>query len=169
MPYISHAQLAERPGARELAQVATAEHLPLVDYALMEATLLGGDRSAWAAEDIAAADDALLRIDDAVNDAQATIDGFLGVRGYLPLDPVPAIVSTWARAITRYYLHQDRIRTDEKSDPIVRDYRDALRLLELTAAGKFSLGANDNLVSQGTGSPDFSAGSSTIRDNLKDF
>jgi phage gp36-like protein len=169
MSYISHAQLAERPGARELAEVATATHEHIVAAELMEATLQGDDRSAWSADEIAVADDALQRIDDAVSDAQATIDGFLGKRGYLPLNPVPGIVTAWTRAIARYFLHKDRIRTDEKSDPIVRDYRDAMKLLQLTAEGKFSLGADDDLVSQGTGSPEFTPGCSTIRDNLKDF
>ena len=89
MSYISHVQLAERPGARELAEVATATHEHIVAAELMEATLQGGDRSAWSADEIAVADDALQRIDDAVSDAQATIDGFLGKRGYLPLNPVP--------------------------------------------------------------------------------
>lgn len=141
--YISHAQLAERPGARELAQVATAAHEHLVSYELMEATLLGGDRSAWSPEEIAIADDAVQRIDDAVNDAGSLIDGYLVKRGYsVPLDPVPDLVVTWARWITRYLLHQDRI-TDERGDPIVRDYRDALKFLQQVANGQFSLGAND--------------------------
>ena len=82
---------------------------------------------------------------------------------------MPGIVTAWTRAIARYFLHKDRIRTDEKSDPIVRDYRDAMKLLQLTAEGKFSLGAEDDLVSQGTGSPEFTPGSSTIRDSLKDY
>lgn len=146
MSYISHAQLAERPGARELAQVATAAHKPMVDPELMEATLLGGDRAGWTPDQVALADDALQRIDDATADAQALIDGFLSRRGYLPLDPVPGIVVTWARAITRYHLHQNRLG-DDSDDPIVRDYKDAVRFLQLTADGKFSLGQNDPVES----------------------
>ncbi|MEO1819914.1 phage protein Gp36 family protein, partial [Pseudomonas sp.] len=46
------------------------------------------------------------------------------------------------RAITRYNLHQHRV-SNEGTDPIVRDYRDAMKLLQLTADGKFSLGGND--------------------------
>lgn len=142
MSYITHAQLAERPGARELAEVATPAHLRMVPYELMAAALTGSDRSAWTAEENERADAALERIDDAIKDAQAMIDGFLALRGYLPLDPVPGIVTAWCRAITRYKLHQHRLSTDDK-DPIVRDYRDAMKLLQLTADGKFSLGAND--------------------------
>ena len=144
MSYITHVQLAERPGARELAEVATAQHDKLVPYELMEAVLTGGDTSAWPDEDNARAADALQRIDDAVADAVAVIDGYLAKRGYLPLNPVPPMVSVWCRAITRYYLHQNNSGADDK-DPIVRDYKDALRFLQLTADGKFSLGADDSV------------------------
>lgn len=143
MQYISAAQLAERPGAQELAQVATATHLRVVPAELMEATLRGGDRSAWTLDEVAAADDALQRIDNAVGQAEGMIDGYLAKRGYsLPLSPVPGLVTGWTRDIARYLLHKDR-RGIEDSDPIVRAYRDALRFLELIGAGKFSLGAED--------------------------
>ena len=146
MQYITAVQLAERPGATELAQVATAEHLRVVPAALMEATLRGGDRSAWSADEVAAADDALQRILDAVDQAENMIDGFLAQRRYpLPLNPVPELVTGWTRDIARYLLHKDRI-ADER-DAIVRAYKDALRFLELTAAGKFSLGAEDPVAS----------------------
>lgn len=140
--YISNAELHERPGARELAEVATAEHERTVPYELMEAALTDADRGSWSAEENARADDALQRIDDARRDAEAVIDGYLSKRGYLPLNPVPGIVVAWCRAITRYFLHQNLIGADDKS-PIVRDYRDTLKFLQLTADGKFSLGADD--------------------------
>lgn len=166
--YITHAQLAERPGSKELAQVATPEQHRVVDTALMQATLLGADRAAWPEADIAVADAALARINDAVSDAAALIDGFLGKRGYLPLNPVPGVVTTWCRAISRYFLHQHRLNADDK-DPITRDYKDALRLLQLTADGKFSLGIADAVVTTGAGMPEFTPGSSTFRDALKDY
>ena len=143
MGYITHAQLAERPGARELAKVATAEHEQMVADELMEATLLDQDRSAWAHEEIIIADDALQRIDDAVRDADALINGYLVKRGYsVPLNPAPDLVMAWSRDITRYLLHKDRI-SDERNDPIVRAYRDALKFLQQIVNGQFSLGAND--------------------------
>ncbi|MFG9884528.1 hypothetical protein ACG3SK_27360 [Pseudomonas aeruginosa] len=43
MDYITLVHLAERPGAKELAQVATAQHLKIVDSALLDAALRGGD------------------------------------------------------------------------------------------------------------------------------
>lgn len=147
MQYITAIQLAERPGARELAQVATAEHLRMVPYQLMEATLRGADRSSWSADEVVAADDALQRIEDAVAQAESLIDGYLARRGYgLPLSPVPDLVTGWARDIARYLLHKDR-GGKEDTDPVVRAYRDALKFLELTATGKFSLGALDPIQS----------------------
>lgn len=143
MQYITAAQLAERPGAQELAQVATDAHVRMVAAELMEATLRGGDRSAWTADEVVAADDAQQRIEDAVAQAEALIDGYLAQRRYpLPLSPVPGLVTGWTRDIARYLLHKDR-RASEGDDPIVRAYRDALRFLELIVAGKFSLGAED--------------------------
>ncbi|MGE4404483.1 gp436 family protein [Pseudomonas sp.] len=143
MQYITAVALAERPGARELAQVATAEHLRMVPFELMEATLRGGDRSTWTADQVAAADDALQRIEEAVGQAESMVDGFLARRGYpLPLSPVPELVTGWVRDIARYLLHKDR-GGQAADDPIVRAYRDALKFLEMIAAGKFSLGAND--------------------------
>ena len=158
MPYITHTELAERPGARELAQVATADNLRVIDFELMDASLRGADRSAWSAGDLTAADDALRRIDDAVTEADALIDGYLAKRGYaLPLDLAAAstrkLIAGWSRAITRYLLQKDSI-SEEKTSPIARDYRDALRLLQLTAEGKFSLGADDPQASGTSASTD---------------
>ncbi|MCY1503919.1 hypothetical protein D9M68_380680 [compost metagenome] len=147
MQYITAVQLAERPGALELSQVATAAHVKPVPAELMEATLRGGGRSAWTVDQLAAADDALQRIQDAVGQAESLVDGYLARRGYgLPLSSVPELVTGWVRDIARYLLHKDRGGREE-SDPIVRAYRDALKFLELTAAGKFSLGAADPIQS----------------------
>lgn len=147
MPYISHAELAERPGARELAQVATDDNRPVVDTELMDATLRGADRSAWPSEALADADDALRRVNEAVSEADSLIDGYLVKRGYavplaLPGEKPMKLVAAWSRAITRYLLAKDTI-SDEKSSPIYRDYRDARQLLQQVADGSFSLGAGD--------------------------
>ena len=147
MNYITLDDLAERPGARELAQVATKEGVRAVATDLMEATLRGADRSAWEPDLVAVADDALQRIQDAVTEAESLIDGYLAKRGYpLPLSPVPKLVTGWARDIARYLLHKDR-GGKEDNDPIVRNYKDAVKFLGLVAEGKFSLGAEDPITS----------------------
>lgn len=147
MPYITHAELAERPGARELAQVATPENRPVVAIELMDATLRGLDRAAWSTEEVADADAALRRIDDAVAEGDALIDGYLAKRGYavpmeLSAESARKLIAGWSRAIARYLLQKDSI-SDEKTSAIARDYRDAVRLLDATAKGSFSLGADD--------------------------
>lgn len=159
MPYITTAELAERPGASEIAQTASLPHQMVRDYALMDATLRGLDRSAWTSDQVALADTALARVQDAVAEAGAVIDGYLVQRGYtLPLQ-LPAgstgrnMVTVWARSITRYFLNKDRM-TDESKDPVARDYRDALKLLGLLAAGKFSLGADDPAATANAASTD---------------
>lgn len=157
MPYITPAELAERPGARELAQLASAEHLAVTDYALMDATLRGTDRSAWTLQQLDAADAALARIEDAVAEASAMIDGYLVQGGYtLPIDLAAlgsskSVLTSWARAISRYLLNKNRI-TDETKDPVARDNRDAHRMLALVAQGKFSLGVADPAASVASGS-----------------
>jgi len=177
MSYITLAELAQRPGARELAQVASNALQAGRDDALMEATLTGADRSAWTPEQCAVADAAKARILNAVAEADALIDGYLVQRGYdLPLQlPTTSsgkrVVTGWSRAITRYLLNQSRI-TDESKDPVARDYRDALKLLGLLAQGKFSLGADDPAANTATQSTDVRFdGAPTVfgRDQLRAF
>lgn len=89
--------------------------------------------------------------------------------GYpLPLPHVPLILKGWARAIVRYRLHAHRI-SDEKSDPIVRDYRDALNLLGLVAVGKFSLGLGDPLPPAGGKPAVTGPGRTFSMDSLQDY
>lgn len=169
MAYVTHQQLAERPGAYELAQVASDEHQQaLVPYELMELTLTGGQRDSWLPEQVAQADSALARIDDAVADADGLIDGFLRQRGHaLPLSPVPRLVSVWSRAIARYNLHRNR-RALESDDPVVRDYKDALRRLQQVADGKLQLGVTDTLANS-AGMPKAGKPCRILRDALQDY
>ncbi|MDF5826303.1 DUF1320 family protein [Pseudomonas aeruginosa] len=81
----------------------------------------------WTPEEIEVGNAAVEVIDSAVSDARSFIDGFLQQRGYLPLQQRFGIVVGWHRAITRYLLHKDRLGEGAEKDPIVRDYRDALK------------------------------------------
>jgi len=149
LSYLTLPQLAESPGAQEIAQTAADTHGAAIDSELMERTLRGTDRSAYSAGDIADADAAKARVEQLLAEAAGTIDGYLTPRYATPLASVPLIVATWARAIVRYRLHAHLI-VDERAHPIARDYRDALRTLELVSAGKFSLGAADADVAAST-------------------
>jgi len=144
--YITTVQLADRPGATEIAQVATPEREAVVDAELMDATLRGLDRSSWSAALVAIADEALAVVNTAITDADSLIDGYLAKRYTLPFAGPMNLLTVWARAIARYLLHKDR-RTLENDDPIVRDYRDATKSLQLVADGKLSLGATDPSLS----------------------
>lgn len=169
MLYITSADLADSPGALELSEVASEEHQAPVRAELLNALLRGQDTSAWPAQDVAAAQVALRRIEAAVADAQAVIDGYLAKRGYvLPLQPVPGLVLAWCRAIARYMLHKNR-RSLEATDRIARAYTDAVRLLQQTADGKFSLGAQDIVANDQTDAHFCAAPSVFSRRQLRAF
>lgn len=168
--YITLPELADRPGPEELSQAATPRRYRPVDADLLDALLRGNPVSAWTPEDVAIGAQALDVIVSAVNDAQAYIDGFLQQRGYLPLQQRFGIVTGWARAIARYLLHKDRLGPGEDKDPIVRDYRDAVKFLQLTADGKFSLGQDDPVNNGSSGAPQIDTSGRTFsRETLKDF
>ena len=143
--YILLGQLAEKPGAAELAQVTAQIGTMPVEAQTLDAVLRGEDMADFDPFEVDKALAAVKRIDEAVKDAELLIDGYLRQRGYkLPFERVPRLLAVWTRAIARYYLHQHLI-TDEKG-PILRDYKDALKLLMLVAEGKFSLGLEDELA-----------------------
>lgn len=147
--YITLSQLADLPGARELAQVASTEHEALVAPDLMELTLRGGDRSAYPADDVALADQAKARIEEAISEVGDTIEGFLARRVAVPI-PVPRLIVSIARAFVRYELHKHLVAM-ESDNPIVRDYRDRMKLLEAIRDGKVMLGADDPMSASNPG------------------
>ena len=142
MSYVTPAQLSDgADAAKELAE------LYAVDPVLLAAVIAGDDTSAWAPEEVAVATDALASITRYCTLADGEVDSRLVVRGYtLPVSAVQfPVLSVWARAIARYHLNRMRDKTDEERGRIERDYRDAIRSLDLVAAGKLSLGAGDPL------------------------
>lgn len=147
--YITPDQLADRPGATEIAQVATPERDAIVAADLMDATLRGTDRSAWQPADTAIADLALANVQAAIDDADAVIEGYLARRYTLPLSGDFPILTVQARGIVRYNLHKNRLSLDQ-NDPIVRDYNNAIKFLTSVASGVLSLGANDPAVLDST-------------------
>lgn len=172
--YATPAQLADAKLTRELAQVATPERLPIVADDLFEAVLRGESTSGFDPVDVANAAEALVVVTRALGDADAVIDGYLALRKpvpyTLPLDPVPGIVSVWARWIARYLLHKDRVNTAERTDPVVRDYERAIRFLEQVRDGKFSLGADDPLPPPSGGAPAVCAPERVFTaDTLRDY
>lgn len=143
VPYITLLNLAERPGLIELSQaVAQDGELP-VSSDLLSAIIYDQDTSLWSTDDVVAAHATISRITESINDSEAEINGFLRQRGHkLPLTVVPRLLTDWARIIVRYKLHRNRI-SEEKNDPIVRDYVQVIKYLKLVADGKYSLGIDD--------------------------
>lgn len=167
--YITLLNLAERPGLVELSQsVAQDGEIPC-DSKLLETIINNQDTSAWPFDDVTNANVAILRINEAIDDAHAEIEGFLRQRGHkLPLVKIPRLLTDWARVMVRYKLHRNRV-SDEKSDPIVRDYKQVLGFLKLVADGKYSLGIDDAMPIAG-GAPQH-VGPQRVFDmnSLKDF
>lgn len=141
--YVTPAQLIDGPD--RLTELSELLH---VAAELLRAAIGGNDTDAWPPEEVAAAEDAVATVQRAIVHADGEIEARLAVRGYvLPMDPEKfPILATWGRAIARYHLHPQRDRTDEDRGRIERDYRDTLRALDLVAAGKLSLGADDPLL-----------------------
>lgn len=111
MTYATSADLIKRFGEKEAIALSDRELTGILD----EAVLAG-----------------------ALEQAAAEIDGYLGGRYALPLDPVPRILAGYACDIARYRLCGTGgvVVTEE-----IRDrYKDAVRFLELAAQGKVSLG-----------------------------
>jgi len=143
--YLTPAQLASGVEMRhELSELFG------VDPELLALMLQGAmpDPAEWSPAELAAGVHALDETEQTIIRACAEIDAYLATRGYaLPVDVSRfPIVGTWARAMTRYWLHTQREGTQDTSGRIERDYRHAREFLQLVAAGKVSLGANDPLT-----------------------
>lgn len=137
MPYTTQAALIDRFGNEELLQLADRDGDGVIDAAV---------------------------VDQAILDADAEIDGYLGAGGYtVPLDPVPLVIASLAADIARYRLYDDLA-----TDTVRTRYEDARRMLEAISAGRVSLGAGDATGS--AGSPEFDAPERVFsRATLEDF
>ena len=169
--YITLQQLYEKPGIMELAQVTAQVGQPPADWRIWGKILDGEDIANFSPADVERVNQAIKRIEEVIEDSSALIDGYLRQRGYkLPFKQTPRILITWARSLVRYYLHQ-HLPAKEADNPIVRDYRDTLKLLQLVAEGKFSLGLEDELTPI-SGLPKFSKKASDrvfTAETLKDY
>jgi phage gp36-like protein len=109
MSYASQADLVERYGAPMLIDLT--------------------DRASPPADAIDAA-----VVSRALDDADASIDGYLLGRYILPLTSTPPVLRDLAQAIAIYKLHRDTV-----SDKIGSDYTSALKTLALIASGTVRL------------------------------
>ena len=109
MPYCTLADLQSRFGPDEIARIS--------DRAV--------PRKGAADADVVSA---------AIAQADAEIDGYLGVVLTLPLASTPELVKNLSCVISRYRLHEN-----QATERVAEDYKDAVRMLRDISAGRLSL------------------------------
>lgn len=77
-------------------------------------------------------------LDQAISDAQAEIDGYIGARYQLPLSPVPTVLVRLSCNIARYFLYNDQM-----TEVVEKSYKDAIRFLSDVSKGSVQLGVNN--------------------------
>lgn len=164
--YASAAQLLARYNAEEIAQRADASVPSLVDGELLSKAAAGEDLSAYSAEEQAAAAAALAKVNRALQDAEQTINTYLGGRYQLPLSNAPEVLERIACQIARFVLYDD-----SATDQVKTLYQDSIKFLESVAAGRVQLGISDSgaAAQPSAGAEMVSAGLVFSRNNSKDF
>ncbi|MDX1301190.1 gp436 family protein [Photobacterium sp.] len=80
-------------------------------------------------------------LNQAIDDACATIDGYLGGRYSLPLHIVPRVLARTACDLARYYLNDDVLGDEHQ---VAKRYKDAISYLEKVGRGVLQLGVDSN-------------------------
>ena len=137
--YTTALQLLSSFGDKEVALLSSED--AAVDGVLLRLTVEAGDRSAYSAADIAAADQALVNINTALTSATNFINSYISPRYTLPLTQVliddSSLVDVCAD-ITRHRLSNDRV-TEEIENRFVQ----ARSWLRDISMNKASLGEQD--------------------------
>ncbi|MDO6497328.1 gp436 family protein [Photobacterium sanguinicancri] len=107
-------------------------------------------------------------LNQAIDDASSTIDGYLGGRYSLPLSVVPRILTRHACDLARYFLYDNAL--DDASTPAKR-YHSSIKYLEQAANGKVQLGLDTKQQKAATTATAemYSAGSVFSRKQAKGF
>lgn len=143
MPYATAADLLDRYEADLVAQRAAPEGVRVVGP-LLKLTVAAADRSSYGSDEVAAADAALARIDEAMLDATGFIDSFLSDRYVLPLTPVPRLIKRLCCDVARFYLWGDAAVKDSVEE---RDFKAAQKTLEGIRRGDVKLGVQPEAAS----------------------
>ncbi|WHQ26746.1 gp436 family protein [Edwardsiella anguillarum] len=89
------------------------------------------------------------KLDRALTDASALIEGYLSARYALPLSAIPRLLTQHCCAIAFYYLNDERA-----TEQTTQRYKDALRWLNEVKNGDLQLGVDeDNLTPEGIDLP----------------
>ncbi len=104
--------------------------------------------------------------DAALEAADVEIDGYLGGRYALPLDPAPAIITKMAVDIAIYNLYARRLGPP---DHWQKRYSNVIRFLERAARGDISLGVGDPEAGSDDGAQTTGPDRVFTRDSLSGF
>lgn len=135
MPYILATDLLTRFGSEELAQVADRDTPRLVTADLLSAAAAGTDMTGWSDADVDAVSKVMASIEQAIEDAQSAIDGYLSGRYGTPMATPPAVVKRLACDIARYYLYDDHA-----TETVQKRYDAAIAFFRDVSSGKVTLG-----------------------------
>ncbi|WP_087022413.1 gp436 family protein [Thaumasiovibrio subtropicus] len=144
MTYCNALDMIERYGTEELAQL-TNQGVNHDDTAIDTQTL-----------------------DRAIDDACATIDGYIGGRYRLPLPTLPRILTRFACDLARYYLYDDVL---DEAHQAHKRHQEAISYLKSVSKGLVQLGFDDNHTKADTNNSATitSSGSVFARDQSKGF
>lgn len=160
MRYATPADMVLWFGADELAGISQPDGLAMVSAQLLRLTVDGEDRSGYGAEEIEAADGALSRIQDALDDATRRMGSYLSGRYQLPLDAAIVPESGLPRIcgdMARWLLHDDA-----PSEVIANRHDRALAWLRDVGNGKAHLAGADAPTGRGAGLADHAAPARTF-------
>lgn len=136
MSYATAADLLERYETELVAQRAAPDGVR-VSGELLRLTVDGGDRSGFTADQVAAADAGLARINECLADADGVIDSYLSKRYPLPLISVPRVIRRLACDLARFYLWGDAASIEGVEE---REYKAAIKMLAAIRDGEQQLG-----------------------------
>lgn len=130
MNYCDKQDLVDRFDAKELIQITDVHHTGDID------------------------DD---KINRAITDASAKIDGIIGARYTLPLASVPDVLTVSACHITRYYLYDNRV-----PEAVENNFKAEIKFLEQVVMGKATLGIDEAAADNTGGKTQVAQGTSNI-------
>lgn len=138
MPYATATDLLSRFDAEEIAQRAD-RGVPRVVTAAMLATLAaGGDMSAYTQAERDATTAALAVVNQALADADDTINGYLEGRYPVPLAAPSKMINRVACEIARFFLYDDGA-----TEAVQKRYDAAMQFLRDVSKGVLALGVTD--------------------------
>lgn len=138
MSYATPADLLERYEADLVAQRAAPEGVRVTGD-MLNAAIYENDTSAYSADEVAAIEAAIERMEKALADATEFVNSYAADRYTVPLAPLPQMVVRITCSIARFYLWGDEASKDSVPE---RDYKQAEKTLQAIRAGDITIGSN---------------------------